>query len=127
MAVWYTESASSGGDMSYKNIIASSQSPGDLHLSDASWATSKALIQSIHVDTASTNWDLWLLQNDNGYSANDAAVPAVQIMGNGNGNLTIALDYAYEDEDASDEVHLYFVDHSGSNTGDFYINGLGLS
>lgn len=29
----------------------------------------------------------------------------------------------YQDEDASDEVHLYYVDNSGTNTADIYIIG----
>ena len=48
-------------------------------------------------------------------------------MGNGNGSLEITVDEAYEDEDASQEVHLYYLDNSGSNTADFYIEGYELS
>ena len=84
-------------------------------------------ILKIKVVTSSTDWDLYLLQNDNGYAANDANVPMTQLMGNGNGNLEVYVNEAYEDEDATKEVHLYWLDNSGSNTADIYIEGYELA
>ncbi len=108
----------------YKFIKATNQSEGDLHLSDpATWNVSKALIKVIRVITSSTDWDLWILQNDNGYAADDANIPKMQIMEVGNGNANIYLDLPYQDEDASGEVHLYYVDNSGANTADIYVIG----
>ena len=100
----------------------------DLHLSDGTnWNTSKALIKTIRVITDSTDWDAWLIQNDNGYSVDDATIPMKQIIDTGgDGDTTIWLDLPYEDEDASNEVHLYFVDNSGSNTFDIIIQGYKL-
>ena len=109
----------------YISIKATSQSEGDLHLSDeANWNTSKALVKVIRVITSSTDWDLWILQNDNGYTADDANIPKLQVMEAGNGNAVIYLDLPYEDEDDSKEVHLYYVDNVGSNTADIYVVGM---
>lgn len=108
-------------------IKALAQNEGDLHLSDnTNWNTNKALIKSIRIVTSSTDWDLYMLQNDNGFAANDANIPSLQIMNEGNGNATIYPDSPYEDEDESKEVHLYFIDNSGANTADIYINGFDL-
>lgn len=112
----------------YKYIKALAQAPGDLHLSDGTnWNISKALIKYIGVDTVSTDWDLWLVQNDNGHAADDATIPALKIINNCNGEANIQLDYPYEDEDASAEVHLYYVDNAGANTADIYIKAYELA
>lgn len=104
-------------------IKATGQSAGDAHLSAASWATSKALIETIRIVTTSADWDLWLLQNDNGFSTDDAVYPKLQIVEAGNGDALIQGPFPYEDEDDSSEVHLYFVDNIGSATYDVYIRG----
>lgn len=100
---------------------------GDVHISDATnWGVSKALIKEITIRTNSTRWNLWILQNDNGYAANDAAIPAMQLMAFGRGEESITVDLPYEDEDATDEVHLYFQDVTGSNAFDIAIEGYEL-
>lgn len=111
----------------YLYIKALAQAEGDLHLSDGTnWNVSKALIKMIRIVTASTDWDLYLLQNDNGHAADDANIPEMQIMDAGNGNSNIYLDFAYHDEDTSGEVHLYFIDNIAANTADIYVLGHGL-
>lgn len=107
-------------------IKATAQSEGDLHLSSADWGMSKAMISTIRIETASTDWDLYLLQNDNGYSADDANIPRMKLMDSGTGNANIFVNSPYEDEDGSDEVHLYYLDNSGANTADIYIIGSSL-
>lgn len=107
-------------------LVATGQTEGDKHLTDALWAVSKAKIDTIRIVTASTNWDLYLLQNDNGYAADDARIPKLQLMKSGNGNAVIQLGQAYEDEDGTNEVHLYFNDIAGSNTFSVYIQGYQL-
>lgn len=121
MAVAYQASPNAP---SHKSITASSQSAGDIHIATD---TSKLMITTIKVETASTNWDMYILQNDNGYSANDAAFPAYRIMGCGNGNLDINLNHAYKDEDDTNEVHLYIQDNIGGNTFDIYIGAFELA
>ncbi len=133
-SVWQNQSdildaiVAAGGVNVYKYIKATGQSEGDLHLSDGStWAVSKALIKYIHIITSSTNWDLYILQNDNGFTANDATVPMMKIGDNVIGNATMWLDLPYEDEDASGEVHLYYLDNSGANTATIIIKAIELT
>lgn len=114
------------GCPTYKYIKATAQSEGDLHLSGANWGVSKALIKTIRVITASTDWDLYILQNDNGYAADDANIPKMQMMEAGNGNAEIYLDLPYEDEDEQNYVNLYVIDNVGSATFDIYILGYEL-
>lgn len=114
------------GSPKYIYIKALTQSEGDLHLSATTWNTSKALISVIKVVTSSTDWDLYILQNDNGFTVDDANIPKMQIMANGNGNAEIFVNLPYEDEDNTKEVHLYYLDNSGANTADFYIIGYQL-
>ena len=115
------------GCPTYKYIKATAQSEGDLHLSDATnWGISKANIKIVRVITSSTSWDLYILQNDNGYAADDATIPKMKLMGTMSGDANIFVDLPYEDEDASDEVHLYYLDNSGANTADIYITGFEL-
>ncbi|MBD3183725.1 hypothetical protein GF312_15655 [Candidatus Poribacteria bacterium] len=115
---------SGGTSISHVFIKAINQPAGDLHLSDpANWNVSKAIIKIIRVVNQSTDWDLYLLQNGNGHTVNDANIPEIQIMQSGNGDANIYLDIPYQDEDGSNQVHLYYADNSGSNTADIYIIG----
>ena len=115
------------GCPTYKYVKATGQSEGDLHLSDVTyWAVSKALIKYIRVITASTDWDLYILQNDNGYAVNDATMPMVKIGDAISGNANLWLDLPYEDEDASGEVHLYWISNSGVDTATIIIQGFEL-
>ena len=123
-AVVGTKTLQELGSPTYKIIDVTGQAEGDLHLADAStWAISKAIITSIRVVTSSTDWDLWVIQNDNGFAADDANVPMFRRANTVSGNATLMMNVAYEDEDASSEVHLYYLDNSGANTADIYIIG----
>lgn len=105
-------------------IKATTQSEGDLHLSDSNdWGVNTAHISTIKVETTSDDWDLWLLQNDNGYSVNDADYPKTQLANGLVGNATLSVNMDYLDEDNSREVHLYYIDNVGSATADIYIKG----
>lgn len=107
-------------------IKATGQAEGDLHLSGANWGVSKAIIYVIRVMTIATDWDLYLLQNDNGFVADDANIPKMQIVNAGNGNVDVFLSVPFEDEDASNEVHLYAIDNIAANTFDIYVLGTEL-
>lgn len=88
----------------------------DYHILDATtWAVSKARILAMILETSSTDWDFFLLQNDNGFAANDAIVKRRQVVSNGNGNMDLHLDMPFEDEDSTSEVHFYYRDNAGSN------------
>ena len=126
-AVTGTRTLKSIGCPVYHYIKATGQAEGDLHLSDGTnWNVRKSIIKYIRVVTSSTDWDLYILQNDNGYATDDANIPKLQIMEGRSGNAYIYLDHAYEDEDASGEVHLYYLDNSGANTADIYVVGTEL-
>jgi len=123
-AVVGTKTLKQLGSPTYVYIKASTQSEGDLHLSDGTnWGVSKAMISIIRIETSSTDWDLYILQNDNGFVADDANIPRFRIMADGDGDANIRVSYPYEDEDASGEVHLYYIDNSGTNTADIYVIG----
>ena len=114
-----------GGELVYSYIKATSLSPGDVHISDAvNWNIDKAHINQIRVFTTSVDWDLYILQNDNGYAANDAVIPRQKIMGNGNGDLRFEDDFDFEDEDGTKEVHFYIVDTDpGGSSFDIIVKG----
>ena len=115
------------GCPTYKYIKATGQAEGDLHLSDGTnWAVSKTVIKYVRVVTSSTNWDMYIVQNDNGYAADDATLPAMKIGSEIVGNANLYLDAPYVDEDASSEVHLYYLDNSGANTATIIITGYEL-
>jgi len=106
------------------SIVSTGNAPGQIDLSDAAyWNTNKSMISSITFTTASTDYDVWLVQNDNGKTTDDARIPAIQIAVNENGNSSISLMMPYEDEDESKEVHLEYVDNSGANNIDIIIYG----
>lgn len=103
-----------------------SQSEGDIHISDETyWNTSKSILNVIKIKTDSTNWNLWLIQNGNGYLTDDARISKFQLMKNGYLDKNICLgNFPYEDEDDGKEVHLYFEDVAGTNTFDITIQGV---
>lgn len=112
------------GTPMYVHLAVTGQPEGDISLSDATdWNVDKAVIKMIRVETTSTDWDLYLLQNGNGYAADDAEIPALRLMKKGKSDEDILIDLAYEDEDVSKSVHLYFIDNAGSATATFYIAG----
>ncbi len=104
--------------------LAVTAAEGDIHLSDAiDWNVDRAIIKMVRIETTSNNWDLYILQNDNGFAIDDAEIPAMRLMRKGKENEDIIIDLAYEDEDASQSVHFYFRDNTGSATATFYIAG----
>jgi len=116
--------AGGGGGSALIYIKATGQAEGDLHLSDGSnWDTDKSVIKAVRVITTSTDWELWLLQNDNGYATDDATIPMIQLIGGASGDVDLFPDLSYEDEDASGEVHVYYQSASGSETADIIIQG----
>jgi len=123
-----TTTGTGTGTPMYIQLLKLTQSEGDLHFADAGgWGTSKALIKNIKVVTDSTDWDLYILQNSNGFVTDDALIPAKLVMSGGNGTEAISMDYTYEDEDNSATLHLYWVDNADIDTADFYITGIELT
>jgi len=126
-AVTGTRTLKNVGCPVYHYIKVTGQAEGDLHLSDdTNWAVSKVLIKYVRVITNSSNWDLYILQNDNGFVADDATIPKMKIANGIIGNANLWLDLPYQDEDASNEVHLYYLDNSGANTATIIIKATEL-
>lgn len=125
-AITGTRTLKNVGCPTYLFIKATGQAEGDLHLFGANWGVSKAIIYVIRIVTAATDWDLYLLQNDNGFVADDANIPKMQLVNAGNGNVDVLLGVPFEDEDASNEVHLYAIDNLAANTFDIYVQGTEL-
>lgn len=88
---------------------------GDLSVQADTWDSSVVQIQAARVETTSTDWSLWILQNDNGLAANDAQVPARAIAEHRSGNKDLGFSLLYEDEDNTSSVHLHFLDNTGAN------------
>ena len=81
--------------------------PGTVNLSDSvNWDVDKALIKTIIVETIITDCILFILQNDNGLSTDDANISTFEVIASGNGNELIHLDHPYEDEDGTQEFHV---------------------
>lgn len=100
-------------------IDVAAQAGGNLNLSDVTnWNTSKALIKYITIVTVSIDWDLTL------YEADDFTTKPFQVVANQNSNATIYLDYPYQDQDATGEVHIKYTDNVGADTADIYILGV---
>lgn len=117
-AVFKAPSEKAGGSVpEYINIQGSALAEGDQGImGPVQWDTSKMIVKEIRIWTTSTDWDLWLIQNDQGLVADDATVPAIQLMGSGNGDETIFVDRPYEDEDDKNTINLNFTDNVGSAT-----------
>lgn len=90
--------------------------------SGGSWNTSKAIIKQINVYTDCLDWDMSLLTDSSG-----GAIPDYPIMEQGYGSERIFLDLPYEDEAATDSVHLYLTDNIGGSTFSIAILGTELA
>lgn len=80
----------------------------------------KVLIKWLNINTTSTNWLLTL------YSKDDYSTKPFQVAVGKNGDFDIYLDYPYEDEDATSELHYTFTSGSGSETHDIEVRGYKL-
>jgi len=106
---------------SYRNIwINTTHLPGNFALSDATnWGTTYSYISGVKVMTVSTNWDLWIFE-DNTYGT--ASITSRKIAEGVNGNFDITLMREYNSIDTN--VYLTYTDFSpGGSTASFYITG----
>jgi hypothetical protein len=83
----------------------------------------KAMIASVKIVTLSTDWELTLYESDD-YSTSPHVV-----VGSSLGNLDVVVyrEIAYEDQDATEELHYTFTDNAGSATHDIEVRGYELS
>jgi len=101
-------------------ISSSSESPGNLTLSDSiNWGAQYVFIGSINVETSSTNWDLWICET----SAFDiSAITSKRIVRKGLRNTLV--DVSLEVNSDSNNLYLIYADNaSGSNVASFYVTG----
>jgi len=108
------------GDILMKNIylLAENQSEGNLTLSNATWGATKSFIESIKVETSSTDWDMWLCETS---AFDKTLITTRQIAANRNGNYDITISRTYNSD--ATNVYLIYTDNSGTNTADILISG----
>ena len=112
-----------GGSMTYKEIVATGQSAGELNLSGVTWSISKAWIDSFTVSIASgdvSDYDIEIYEDDT-------------FTGDPRYKVESALtdwedetEWSYVDRDDSDEVHLKIIENTGTGTYNITIRGVEL-
>lgn len=80
----------------------------------------KVLIKWVEVKTTSTDWTLKI------YSKDDYATKEVGVASGQSGDQRIYLDWPYEDQDSTAELHYNFTSNSGSETHDITVTGIKL-
>lgn len=113
--------AAIGGTMS-KWIKVTGQAPGNLTLNDGTnWGINYSFISGIQVETSSTNWDLWLCE-DNTFTTS-AQESRLLASGRGSGKTDLTVLREYNPGDAN--VYLKYIDNDagGPYNADFYITG----
>ena len=112
------------GCPTYKKLIATGQSAGSLNLTYASWGISKAWLKRLVVTLesgTSTDFDIEIYEKDTFLSANK-----IYSLEANDGNLDVILDYIYEDQDATDELHIKITDSDGTGSPVFGIELRGI-
>jgi len=108
-----------GGTMKNVWINVSGQAPGNLTLNDGTnWDVSYSYITAIHVLTSSTDWDLWLCEDN---SFDTGAIETHRLVSGRSGDMDISVAREYNPGDTN--VYLKYTDNSGSNNADIYILG----
>lgn len=105
---------------SMKNIwiTASGQAPGNLTLSGVHWGAEYSYIDSMRVKTESTDWSLWLCEDD---TFDTDLITSRLLVSGMSGDIDLGIARSYNAGVTS--VFLIYEDNSGSNTADFYITG----
>lgn len=91
------------------------------HLQEINEWALKALIKTVIVVTASTDWDLFIYQK--GGSAIKLDIP---MSGNGDGRFNLDMPWENQDTTPEDTIYFKFVDNAGSETADVEIRGVEL-
>ena len=102
-------------------VHATGQAPGNLTLADAAhWGEQYSVLTSLKVWTASTNWDLWLCE-DNTFDT--GLIGSRKLIEAQSGNYEV---YESETEYRSDgdNVYLKYVDNSGANNAEILLTGI---
>lgn len=106
-----------GGGLTLLEASASGQAEGDR---DLSIGASAFLLKAIQVEIASRDWSLTLYRSD------DHTTGPLELLSHRSGDLHLALDLPWTDEDASGELHYTLTDHAGTATHDIAVAALEL-
>ena len=113
----------SGGSMTYKEIVATGQSAGELNLSGVTWGISKAWIDSFTVSIASgdvSDYDIEIYEDDT--FAGDPRYKVESALT----DWEDETEWSYVDRDDTDEVHLKIIENTGTGTYNITIRGVEL-
>jgi hypothetical protein len=80
-------------------------------LTDTTWDT-HVVLKHIQVTTTSTDWDLTIYDDSDGVSTK--LYGSIDLIKNASGDVNMALDMPYIDNDDSNEIHVKFTDNGGS-------------
>ena len=112
------------GCPTYKKLIATGLSAGEHNLTYASWGISKAWLKRLTITLTSgtsTDFDVAIYEK---YSFLEA--DRIYNLEGNSGSIDIIMDYIYEDQDATDELHIKITDNDGSGTPVFGIELRGI-
>jgi hypothetical protein len=111
--------------MSLKKLTANGKTAGELNLTDTNWAISKAWLKRLTITLASgtsTDYTVEIYEKDTFLVAN-----RIYSLANNSGALDVILDYLYEDQDATNEIHFKIIDNdSGGAVFNIEIRGIEL-
>ena len=113
-----------GGSMTYKEIVVTGQSAGEINLSSATWNISKAWIDSFTVSVSSgdvTDYNIEVHEDDT--FTGDPRYKVESILT----DWEDETEWSYIDRDNSNEVHLKIIENTGTGTYDIIIRGIELT
>lgn len=110
--------------LTLKKLVSNGKSAGDLNLTDANWAISKAWIKELKITLASgtsSDYDVEIFEKDTFLDADKIYT----LLAN-SGDIDVMPDRLYEDQDATNEVHLKITDNDGGGSPIFNIQLRGI-
>jgi hypothetical protein len=87
-------------------------------LDDGYWASGYVYLDSIHVETTSTDWDLYLCQDS---SFNISDITTIKLVANGLGSSVVPVNISYDSLDGN--VFLVYENNVGTSNVSLYIVG----
>lgn len=110
--------------MTLKKLLASGQSAGNLNLTDTNWAISKAWLKRLTVTLASgssADYDIAIYEKDTFLAAD-----RIYLLQGNSGTTDVILDYLFQDQDATNEIHLQIIDNDGTGSPVFNLELRGI-
>jgi hypothetical protein len=107
-----------------KTLTSTGLAAGSLNLTDANWAVSKAWLKRLTLTItagSSTDYTIQIYEKDTFLAAN-----LIFTQNYNTGNTDIILDYLYQDQDSTSEIHLKVTDNDGSDPITFTVNIRGI-